>query len=400
MQFLANSMPPASSIEQFLMHQHFISTQAANSHMFNFANPHQQHTQDSYEMSQKFMFMQKILAENAKFNEQQHTLGEMHKLSNINKQLGHSNNKAKLEENSDCEEPPVESAFKVGKQLDSDNEEINDSDIEAAHQGDDDDEDDDSDDENSRSAKARRARTAFTYEQLVALENKFKQTRYLSVCERLNLALSLSLTETQVKIWFQNRRTKWKKQNPGCDVNSPTHAAAQAAHAAAANAANFLPSHLHNHHSTGPFQSSFSTGQSSQMPFPGSSNPANTTSPYAGLLHAAAGFYSNNSSPSANKSSSSSSSDLIIPQSSPSSLSSATSSPNSSTNSNNNNQHVSPNTSSSSPVSSSSSVSSQQHHHAALAMMSNPFYAAAAAAGHLPSFFAAAAAAQSKFARV
>lgn len=51
--------------------------------------------------------------------------------------------------------------------------------------------------------KPRRARTAFTYEQLVALENKFKSTRYLSVCERLNLALSLRLTETQVKIWFQ-----------------------------------------------------------------------------------------------------------------------------------------------------------------------------------------------------
>ncbi|KAI4874266.1 hypothetical protein NFI96_028445 [Prochilodus magdalenae] len=65
--------------------------------------------------------------------------------------------------------------------------------------------------------RPRRARTAFTYEQLVALENKFRATRYLSVCERLNLALSLSLTETQVKIWFQNRRTKWKKQNPGAD---------------------------------------------------------------------------------------------------------------------------------------------------------------------------------------
>ncbi|XP_012937460.1 homeobox protein MOX-1 [Aplysia californica] len=77
-------------------------------------------------------------------------------------------------------------------------------------------------DGNSRALKQRRARTAFTYEQLVALENKFKMTRYLSVCERLNLALSLSLTETQVKIWFQNRRTKWKKQNPGLDVNSPT----------------------------------------------------------------------------------------------------------------------------------------------------------------------------------
>ncbi|XP_033756980.1 homeobox protein slou-like [Pecten maximus] len=77
--------------------------------------------------------------------------------------------------------------------------------------------------DSSKSAgKPRRARTAFTYEQLVALENKFKTTRYLSVCERLNLALSLNLTETQVKIWFQNRRTKWKKQNPGMDVNSPT----------------------------------------------------------------------------------------------------------------------------------------------------------------------------------
>ncbi|KAL2083334.1 hypothetical protein ACEWY4_021107 [Coilia grayii] len=70
--------------------------------------------------------------------------------------------------------------------------------------------------------KPRRARTAFTYEQLVALENKFRATRYLSVCERLNLALSLSLTETQVKIWFQNRRTKWKKQNPGADSTIPS----------------------------------------------------------------------------------------------------------------------------------------------------------------------------------
>ncbi|XP_044754479.1 homeobox protein slou [Coccinella septempunctata] len=79
-----------------------------------------------------------------------------------------------------------------------------------------------SDSKSQSAGKPRRARTAFTYEQLVALENKFKTTRYLSVCERLNLALSLSLTETQVKIWFQNRRTKWKKQNPGMDVNSPT----------------------------------------------------------------------------------------------------------------------------------------------------------------------------------
>jgi homeobox protein Nkx-1 len=52
--------------------------------------------------------------------------------------------------------------------------------------------------DSDKPGKPRRARTAFTYEQLVALENKFKTTRYLSVCERLNLALSLNLTETQV----------------------------------------------------------------------------------------------------------------------------------------------------------------------------------------------------------
>ena len=75
---------------------------------------------------------------------------------------------------------------------------------------------------NPPSIKSRRIRTAFSYEQLVALENRFRATRYLSVCERLNLALSLGLSETQVKIWFQNRRTKWKKQNPGQDVNEHT----------------------------------------------------------------------------------------------------------------------------------------------------------------------------------
>ncbi|KAI1732241.1 homeobox domain-containing protein [Ditylenchus destructor] len=65
--------------------------------------------------------------------------------------------------------------------------------------------------ESTRGQKRRRSRTAFTYDQLVALETKFKHNRYLSVCERINLAAALQLTETQVKIWFQNRRTKFKK---------------------------------------------------------------------------------------------------------------------------------------------------------------------------------------------
>ncbi|XP_068957760.1 NK1 transcription factor-related protein 2 [Petaurus breviceps papuanus] len=98
--------------------------------------------------------------------------------------------------------------------------------------------------EGSGCAKPRRARTAFTYEQLVALENKFRATRYLSVCERLNLALALSLTETQVKIWFQNRRTKWKKQNPGADGQAalPAPAGAGGAPGAAVQAPGRSPS--------------------------------------------------------------------------------------------------------------------------------------------------------------
>lgn len=76
-----------------------------------------------------------------------------------------------------------------------------------------------------RWTRGRRTRTAFSYDQLAALEGKFRLTRYLSVCERLSLALALGLTETQVKIWFQNRRTKWKKQNAGHDINgqNPHH---------------------------------------------------------------------------------------------------------------------------------------------------------------------------------
>lgn len=75
-------------------------------------------------------------------------------------------------------------------------------------------------DTSSADGKQRRNRTAFTYDQLLAMETKFRQTRYLSVTERINLAMTLHLTETQIKIWFQNRRTKWKKQNPGTDINT------------------------------------------------------------------------------------------------------------------------------------------------------------------------------------
>lgn len=41
----------------------------------------------------------------------------------------------------------------------------------------------------------------------------FEQTKYLAGPERARLSISLGMSEGQVKVWFQNRRTKWRKKN-------------------------------------------------------------------------------------------------------------------------------------------------------------------------------------------
>lgn len=66
--------------------------------------------------------------------------------------------------------------------------------------------------------KQKRSRAAFTHLQILELEKKFNQQKYLSAPERSHLANTLGLTETQIKIWFQNRRYKTKRKQKASET--------------------------------------------------------------------------------------------------------------------------------------------------------------------------------------
>ena len=61
-------------------------------------------------------------------------------------------------------------------------------------------------------SRKKKARTVFSREQVMELEKKFQEKKYLSSSERGKLAEKLKLSDMQVKTWFNNRRMKLKRQ--------------------------------------------------------------------------------------------------------------------------------------------------------------------------------------------
>ncbi|XP_074858004.1 homeobox even-skipped homolog protein 2 [Carettochelys insculpta] len=133
--------------------------------------------------------------------------------------------------------------------------------------------------------QVRRYRTAFTREQIARLEKEFYRENYVSRPRRCELAAALNLPETTIKVWFQNRRMKDKRQRLAMSwphPADPSFYTYMMTHAAATGSLPYpfhshVPLHYYPHVGvTAAAAAAAASGAAAASPFAGSIRPLDT----------------------------------------------------------------------------------------------------------------------------